>query len=284
MLNIRTANLAAFMCALWPPLVIGHTHLWETSLTGLLMAASVLAAVQLHSEERLRAWLAAGLAGGVAVLANPALLPTLMALALCAAWRHHAPVKLCVAAVAVLVVLTPWEVRCCRALRAFVPLRSGMPLELWIGNHVGADGYWYASLHPVGSEAELQRFAQLGEIGYMREKQAAFRTFVREHPWEFISLTARRFARYWLGIPPGGAPTFTPVVVVAALGLWLMRRQRAALLCALPLLLFPLPYYVTHADMRFRFVLDPLMLLLAANAVAWFLAWVADSGEGGVQN
>jgi hypothetical protein len=45
-------------------------------------------------------------------------------------------------------------------------------------------------------------------------------------------------------------------------------RMRAfAVLMALPLLLFPLPYYITHAEFRYRLNIDPLLTLLAAYAV-----------------
>ena len=48
----------------------------------------------------------------------------------------------------------------------------------------------------------------------------------------------------------------------------LLRRQRElALLLATPLLLFPLPYYVSHAEFRFRLVVDPLMAVLAGYAL-----------------
>jgi hypothetical protein len=36
---------------------------------------------------------------------------------------------------------------------------------------------------------------------------------------------------------------------------------------ALPMLLFPLPYYITHAEFRYRVILDPLLTILAAYAV-----------------
>ena len=36
---------------------------------------------------------------------------------------------------------------------------------------------------------------------------------------------------------------------------------------ALPMLIFPLPYYITHAEFRYRLNLDPLMTILAAYAL-----------------
>ena len=34
-----------------------------------------------------------------------------------------------------------------------------------------------------------------------------------------------------------------------------------------PLLIFPLPYYITHPDFRFRLLLDPLLTILSAYSV-----------------
>jgi hypothetical protein len=42
-----------------------------------------------------------------------------------------------------------------------------------------------------------------------------------------------------------------------------------AALFLLPLLLFPLPYYITHAEFRYRLVVDPLLTILAASAFGW---------------
>jgi hypothetical protein len=50
--------------------------------------------------------------------------------------------------------------------------------------------------------------------------------------------------------------------------LWQRRRFNVAVLFLLPLLLFPLPYYITHAEFRYRLVVDPLLTVLAAYAVS----------------
>ena len=50
----------------------------------------------------------------------------------------------------------------------------------------------------------------------------------------------------------------------------LFERSRVSLaaLFLLPLMLFPLPYYITHAEFRYRLVVDPLLTILAAYAVS----------------
>jgi hypothetical protein len=40
----------------------------------------------------------------------------------------------------------------------------------------------------------------------------------------------------------------------------------------LPLLLFPPPYYITHAEFRYRLNIDPLLTILAAYAVTQLAA------------
>jgi hypothetical protein len=52
-----------------------------------------------------------------------------------------------------------------------------------------------------------------------------------------------------------------------------------ALLFTLPLLIFPLPYYITHAEFRYRLVIDPLLTILAAYAVTRVAAKSHVAGE-----
>jgi hypothetical protein len=58
--------------------------------------------------------------------------------------------------------------------------------------------------------------------------------------------------------------------VLGFAGLLLIYRKRMrdfAVLMALPMLLFPLPYYITHAEFRYRLNIDPLITTLAAYAI-----------------
>jgi hypothetical protein len=49
-------------------------------------------------------------------------------------------------------------------------------------------------------------------------------------------------------------------------------RRAFAVLMALPLLLFPIPYYLTHAEFRYRLNIDPVLTILAAYAVTQLAA------------
>jgi cation transport ATPase len=89
-------------------------------------------------------------------------------------------------------------------------------------------------------------------------------------------MTARRIFRFWTGTGgPGLSPiwaihaTLTTVLGIAGFVLIYRRRGRnIAILMAIPILLFPLPYYITHAEFRYRLNIDPLMTILAAYAVS----------------
>ena len=57
------------------------------------------------------------------------------------------------------------------------------------------------------------------------------------------------------------------------MGIWRLVREgrfRLAVLFLLPLMVFPLPYYITHAEFRYRLVVDPLLTILAAYALTSF--------------
>jgi hypothetical protein len=166
-----------------------------------------------------------------------------------------------------------WPVRNALVMHAFIPLRSNMGYELWQGNRPGADGFFLVALHPNTSVSELRRWQELGELGYMAEKSALAKSAIAADPMRFVGLTAKRFGCFWTGANrTNSLLVISHICITTVLGLWgavmLFRRKRGdAVLFLLPLLLFPLPYYVTHPDFRFRLVLDPVLILLAAYAV-----------------
>jgi hypothetical protein len=66
------------------------------------------------------------------------------------------------------------------------------------------------------------------------------------------------------------------------MGIWSLVRKRRFSLAALfilPLLLFPLPYYITHAEFRYRLIIDPLLTILAAYATTEWFACCTKSGK-----
>jgi 4-amino-4-deoxy-L-arabinose transferase-like glycosyltransferase len=272
--GIRTANLAGAIVTLSPLMLWLPTLFWETSLSVLLGAG--IAALALHCAETpmLRPWLSAGVLAAFALSVNPSLLPIVIC---CFGWAIYRiyPRSRSMPSVGVVVFLLlsgPWAIRNDRQMHAFIPLRDNMGYELWQGNKAGSDGFFNADLHLNANVEEFNHFQQIGEVAYMHEKTVLAVAAIRADPARFFSLTCKRFFHFWTGTGRKSAGlivasmVLTGVAGVAGLFLLWRRDRRLAVFFLLPLLLFPLPYYITHPDFRFRLVLDPLLTVLAAYA------------------
>ena len=254
-----------------------HTIFWDTCLSTLLLLGSIALAMRCTQRTPAGAWAAMGAFGGFAALVNPALLPSLLAVMGWACWNAR---KLCSMApllvlVALGLVYGPWPIRNARVLGAFIPLRSTLGYELWVGNRAGATGFLDQSTFPIFNRAEYQQYVAVGEVRYMHNKAAQAKAYVRAYPLVFLRMTTVRTIRFWTGTgSEGGSIAFavhalltTCMGLLGMVSLCRTRRYRLGLLFLLPLLLFPLPYYVTHAEFRYRLVIDPLLTILGAYAV-----------------
>jgi 4-amino-4-deoxy-L-arabinose transferase-like glycosyltransferase len=235
-------------------------------------------ALALRSERRPNGWLWAlmGAYSGLAALVNPSLLPSLLALLGWTAWQARRTLwYLPLALVVFCMVFAPWPIRNARALHSFIPLRSTVGFELWVGNRPGASGYLEESQFPIFNRWEYDQYAAKGEVAYMRDKAAEATTYMRAYPGIFLRLSGIRLVRFWMGTGNKNSSVFYAVhaVLTTSLGFMGIRRLvregrlRLAALFALPLIVFPLPYYITHAEFRYRLVIDPLLTILAAYAI-----------------
>lgn len=273
----RVAMIAGLVWACSLPLIWMPTIFWDTSLAICLMVG--LLALVLHFTKRTTwlTWVALGAYSAITALINPAMILALAAMVGWLAWkrRRSQPLGLLVAALTFCVVFSPWPIRNAIVFHTFIPLRSGMGYELWVGNHHGATGSFDQALFPSFNEAELNDFKARGELGYMAHKSDLAKQYILTHPVSFLHLTGLRIVRYWFGTGNDkGSPIFALHAILTSgfgiVGLWMLWRRRRfdiAILFALPLLLFPIPYYITHAEFRFRLALDPLLTILAAYAV-----------------
>jgi hypothetical protein len=274
------ANLAGAFWAVSPPLIWLPAVLWETSLSILLLIGMVALALRCVDKPGAGFFAVMGAYCGLAMLVNPSLMLSLFAIV---GWTIYQtrPVgghELWMCLLVFLAVFAPWPIRNARVLHAFIPLRSNFGYEVWQGNHPGATGVFDTTIEPLGNKQEYSDYAAKGEVAYMRDKGTLARDYIRTYPSEFIKLSAERVARFWAGA--GFAVNSRVVelhaVLTSLLGLAglaaLYRRRREkdrgrAVLFLLPLLVFPLPYYITHAEFRFRLVLDPLLTILGAYAI-----------------
>jgi 4-amino-4-deoxy-L-arabinose transferase-like glycosyltransferase len=254
------------------------TIFWETCLSTLLLVGMIALALRCEQKPSRSLWALMGGYCGLAALVNPALLMALLALLGWAAWQTRKRLRYSplLGLLVLLLVFAPWPIRNARALGAFIPLRSTVGLELWMGNRDGATGFLDESVFPLFNRWEFEQYAAKGEVAYMRDKSALAKSYIRAHPAVFLRLSSIRFVRFWTGTGSRDGSTVFAIHALltsclGAVGMWrLWQRHRfgVAALFLLPLMLFPLPYYITHAEFRYRLVVDPLLTILAAYSFA----------------
>jgi len=157
-------------------------------------------------------------------------------------------------------------------------MRGNFGLELRMGNHEGAGPTLGISQergtlrHPRSLPEEARRVRELGELAYVREAGREAKEWIRGRPLTFARLTLLRVGQFWPGPldEPLVALTTALLTVLAAAGALRARplltaAQKAAL--AVPLVTFPLVYYVIGYEARYRQPVDGLLLLLAAFAL-----------------
>jgi hypothetical protein len=264
------------------------TWVWDTTLAALFFALIFWATLAMREARGILPAAGYGALWAVGVLINPSLLstfPFLLGWLMWEArkeslpWLRQGSIILVVFAIG----LVPWTIRNYRVFDKFVVLRSNFGLELWLGNNPEVPDTWSPWMHPNDSPAEAEKYKRMGEIAYMAQKQSEAVEFMRTHPRDTLYFMYRRFVNNWLGITdsPGDSWSRSPLYVRAflvlnvflflftMLGALYAYRSRlpAAIPYAFVLLIFPLVFYFTHTSLRYRFPMDPIMMVLAANGV-----------------
>jgi 4-amino-4-deoxy-L-arabinose transferase-like glycosyltransferase len=273
----RVAMVAGLVWACSLPLIWIPTIFWDTSLAICLMVGLLALVLHFRGRTTWLTWILLGAYAAVTALINPAMILLLAAMLGWLAWQQRKTQSygIVVAVLTFCVVFSPWPIRNAKVFHAFIPLRTTVGFELWMGNRDGATGYLDESLFPAFNPAELNDYKARGELGYTAHKSGLAKEYILSHQASFAQLTGLRIVRYWLGTGSDkGSPIFALHAVLTfgfgLAGLWMLfrnKRRDIAILFALPLLLFPIPYYITHAEFRYRLALDPLLTILAAYAV-----------------
>jgi hypothetical protein len=175
------------------------------------------------------------------------------------------------------IVISPWLLRNRAVFGHWVFLRSNFGAEFALGNYPSSFGRGWGGKHPSGNAKEYSDYKQMGEVAYVQSKQKLGFEFVREHPAEFLALTARRVLYFWDGSAMDyhvTLPWYWIASSYAVISFLLLPAQLVAHRKKLPawqmffgaLLLYPIPYYLTYSQARYRHVVEPIILLLIAYA------------------
>jgi len=283
---------AAWLWAIFPNgILIPFEWIWDTSLAAFLAALILWATLELQESDRWSDWCVYGVLWGVTLLTNPAvgaLLPFLLGWAALRGrgesrqrWERAA-----LAAGVIILCCVPWSIRNYAAFHRWIPLRSNLPYELWSGNNDVFDPDARTGRRVMTRMEEVRRYATLGEPAFMDEKREEALAFMGSHAALELRLTWRRFLSFWVGtdapwknfmatdswlirviLLANGLTALGALVGIAAL--W---RRNRGMGMVVPLavypLIFPLLYYVTHAQLRLRHPIDPVVLVLTAIAAA----------------
>ena len=278
-LGRRAALLAAWAWALFPVFFRWDiTWIWEFSLSALLLTWLFILTMDLAEQGTPRRWIAFGAAWGFSALANPALVSLLPFSGLYATFRNARAGKRWFApavfsAVMFFAILSPWLVRNEVIFHKFIFVRDNFWLEFQLGNFHGSTSLGFGPLHPTGSARLLQRFHDLGELGYMEDRKQLAVAFLHKYPAEFRELTLRRLLWFWDGtsVIYQANDWWQPwevwwLSVVSLLGLLfvLTRRPPGWVLYLAAVLVYPLPYYITYANAKYRHAIEPELALLGA--------------------
>jgi hypothetical protein len=289
--GLAVASGAAWLWAIFPnAIIIPYEWVWDTSLSALLVATILWATLELADTQSARNWCGYGLLWGFALMTNPALSSLLPLLLGWAAYRGLQQGRLLLSRPALacgiaVLCCVPWTVRNYLAFHRFVPLRSNLPFELWLGNNEQFDEHSQVVPPANPEQAEIRTYIHMGETAFMQDKWRKAIAFITTHPKLEVILYGRRFVATWTGMEnpiEGFRDADSPLVrlvlvsnTLAAIGalcgivaLFRSRNPYAFPLAIAPIV-YPLIYYVTHTSLRYRHPIDPILLLLAAIAVAW---------------
>jgi hypothetical protein len=281
--------LAGWAFALYPAsLWNAVTNVWDTTMIGFAVTGFfvLLLRAGATASGRPGAGACARLGGafGALLLINPAPLGLLPGVLLYLALRPGKGLsmpRVGAFLAGALLICSPWMVRNQVVLGTPI-LRSNLGIEFHVGNNDQANGRHQTAFHPSHSERELALYRELGEVAYARASMDTALGWMGENPGRAARLILRRVQIFWVGESPLNDPRTSGSTraaddpkawikwafhslsgLLALAGLFTFRRRTAeGLLLRSTLLLFPVPYYLTHVMERYRFPIDPLLVFL----------------------
>jgi hypothetical protein len=267
---------------------------WEQPLTALALLILLWLCLAIH-DSAWQSWKQTILFGfwiGFIALLHPGLL-TAVVFFMLVEWitrpgtRGRILVRSCVTLAISGLVISPWIYRNYVVFDQFIPLRSNMGLELYIGNRPSATGRTvdlapgresaFIPEHPNCDPQERAHLRNVGEVEYMRQKKEAAVTWIRSHREEFLILTIQRFRWFWFPTPElwgyhgmGRYVNACALIVVAALcfaSLFLLcwRRHQYCWIFLAVTLGPTIIYMITHVSARYRYPISAVSILLACE-------------------
>ena len=261
--------------------------IWETTLSAFLLSLLFLLTLEMEGDNRLRSWFGYGVLWGIAGLTNTALLAWLPFSGCWLVSRLHRRgkrflVPALFGAVAFWMALMPWLVRNYSVFGEPVFVRDNFGNELRVGNNPQAEGWIVIDYQPGYNPYLLSLFKQMGEVAINAEQADQAKAWIAQNPKRFLVLCLRRFIFFWAGLPRTwtGIPKTgleqvknllflaSSLLAIGGLLLAFQRRAQGVFLFATLLGFYPLIYYITHPEPRYRHPIDPEVMILAVFLIS----------------
>jgi hypothetical protein len=258
---------------------------WEAFFVGLLSLLTYVVTERSFESPSAKSAVLPGISWGVLLLTNPVLVLLLVAWPLCLALAPPKPRRsglvrhFALVAGTGLFVVSPWVVRNYVRFGTFVFVRDNLGLELSVSNNRCAapsireniQSGCHARTHPNTSAAVAAQLAAAGEVAFNRARLREALDWMSSNPGAFSSLTLRRVRLFWFPelVRWWEAAGVWMVTLLSFAGLWLLAKKNssAAWLIGALWLLFPLIYYVTQFEPRYRYPIYWTSLLPAGYAL-----------------
>lgn len=296
----RAARLAFLACAVYPFFIFyAGLMLTET----LFCFFFVLAVLFLEKAAARFGWLWAALAGaalGLGALTRGEFIAfPLVALPVWVLARENKKRRLAQALLALAfmaAVIAPWAARNAGLFGDRLILTSTrLGHDLYEGNNPDADGGFMADRIDWDKTASLPpKIYESEESREIAENNALARealNWIKNNPGKFISLIPAKEWRTWRPVPAYGEfkswyfvllsiVSYAPVVILAAAGVWLLRRQvrGSVMTLVVPVIYVALIHCVFIGSLRYNLPAMPFLIILAAAVVDRLFAKTTNKG------
>ena len=281
--NLRAAVWSGWFWAVFPFAIHWSViWIWDTTFSAFLLSLLFLLTLEMDGDSRLRRWFCYGLLWGILALSNPSALSWLPFSGCWLAYQLYRSgkrflVPVLLSALVFFAVITPWLVRNYLVFGKII-LRGDLGSEFRAGNNRLADGSGFVpDYRPGNNEFLYGQYKRMGEAAFDAEEGREARRWIAEDPERFLLLSGRRVYLFWFGPDEVGPPLFQKIFLFGSsllafggLLLAVKRRIHGVFLFAALMTFFPLIYYVTFPNTRYRHAIEPELIILAV----WLL--VAD--------
>ncbi len=292
----KAALAAGILVALHPGLIIysatkAHPLTWDA----LFFSLAALQFLRLREQPDFRRALQLGLIVGIGTLSRTTIVIFLPIGALWLLWASGRVAwpqlvrQVLIAGVVATACLAPWTIRNYLVHDAFVFVVSTDGDVFWRGNNPNATGHSYAAsggliLDSLTPEERQELHRQPTEVAQSAWFKARANAFIRDHPWEFVRLTATKFLYFWWFAPQTGvrypaswfwasAAYYVVTLLCATVGAFRILKtgshavRQAVLLVAL-LLALSLLQSLYYVEGRHRWGVEPLLIVLSGGGMA----------------